>query len=80
MPVFKKHEKDLKMNMVSFIYGMFANIFFIFMAVLQRFNFRTTYSFDHRIAMDVFKCLITTVFSVHEEGITTPTFERQKYK
>jgi glycosyltransferase involved in cell wall biosynthesis len=56
---------------------MFAHIFFIFMAVLQRFNFRTTYSFDHRIAMDVFKSMITTVFSVHEEGITTPTFERK---
>ena len=48
------------------------------MAVIQRFSFSTTYSFDHRIAMDVFKSMITTVFSVHEEGISTPNFERKE--
>jgi glycosyltransferase involved in cell wall biosynthesis len=28
--------------------------------------------------MDVFKSMITTVFSVHEEGISTPNFERKE--
>ena len=66
------------MNMVSFLYGIFTHIFFIFMAVIQRFSFSTTYSFDYTIAMDVFKSMITTVFSVHEEGISTPNFERKE--
>lgn len=47
------------------------------MGILKGFYFRQSYSFDYKIAMDVFNSLITSVFCIHEEGITIPTIERK---
>ena len=47
------------------------------MGILKGFYFRQSYSFDYKIAMDVFNSLITSVFCIHEEGITISTIERK---
>lgn len=54
------------MNVVSFIYGVFSSVFMVFVGMLQRFNFTRGYSFDTRIAMEVFKSMITSVLELSE--------------
>ena len=66
MFLINKERKEKNMNIVSFIYGIFSSIFMIFIGMLQKINLRRGYTFDTRIAMEVFRSMIMNVFEISE--------------
>ena len=68
------------MNVVSFIYGIFSSIFMVFIQMLQVFNWTKEYlSFDHKIAMEVFKSMITSVLELSDVNEKEVVYERKDF-
>lgn len=67
------------MNIFSFIYGLFSGVFMVFATMLQRFNLRKGYSFDKRIAMEVFKSMITFVLELSETKKEDIVYDRKEF-
>ena len=57
------------MAVVSFIYGIFSNIFLVFLGILQRLHFRSGYSFDKDVVMEVFRGMVHSIVEISTGGI-----------
>ena len=72
----KGKEEKRKMEVVSFIYGIFSNIFMVFLGILQRLHFTSSYSFDRDLVMGVFRGMIDSIVELSREGDEDIYFER----
>ena len=71
----KGKEEKRKMEVVSFIYGIFSNIFMVFLGILQRLHFTSSYSFDRDLVMGVFRGMIDSIVELSREGDEDIYFE-----
>ena len=56
------------MEFVSFIYGIFSNIFLVFLGILQRIHYTSSYSFDTEVVMGVFRDMIHSMVEISSGG------------
>ncbi len=68
------------MDVVSFIYGIFSNIFLVFLGILQRLHLTPTYSFDRDLVMSVFRGMINSIIEISSEEDEEVHFERPERK
>ena len=75
--LFCKKTKGIKeMNFVSFVYGIFSNIFMVFLGILYRFHLTSSYSFDRDLVMGVFRGMINSIVEISSEKEQDVHFER----
>ena len=56
------------MEFISFIYGIFNNIFLVFFGILQRIHY-SSYSFDPEVVMGVFRDMIHSMVEVVDGSV-----------
>ena len=61
-------KKRKTMEFVSFIYGIFSNIFLVFLGILQRIHYTSSYSFDTEVVMGIFRDMIHSMIEISSGG------------